>query len=115
GVTGGEEDAVDDFAALLLLELKEPGLTVDGAEAMLDLGVLSQGQARFSDEHSLSPQRFYNVLCLAYGADPARVAPVAERYLPRGRAVRCASEYRRKRKAWEAMTEPYSRRPQGAR
>jgi hypothetical protein len=112
GVTGGEEDAVDDFAALLLLELKEPGLAVDGAEAMLDLGVLSQGQARFSDEHSLSPQRFYNVLCLAYGADPGTVAPVAERYLPRERAVRCANEYRKKRKAWETMTEPYTRHPQ---
>jgi hypothetical protein len=109
GVTGGEEDAVDDFAALLLLELKEPGLAVDGAEAMLDLGMLSQGQARFSDEHSLSPQRFYNVLCLAYGADPGTVAPVAVAYLPQARAVRCADEYRKKRKAWEAMTEPYTR------
>lgn len=111
GVTGGEEDAVDDFAALLLLELKEPGLAVDGAEAMLDLGMLSQGQAPFSDEHSLSPQRFYNVLCLAYGADPVSVGPVAGRYLPQQRAVRCADEYRKKRKAWEAMTEPYTRHP----
>jgi hypothetical protein len=115
GVTGGEEDAVDDFAALLLLELKQPGLTVDGAEAMLDLGVLSQGQAPFSDEHSLSPQRFYNVLCLAYGADPASVAPVAGRYLPQQRALRCADEYRKKRKAWEAMTEPHTRHPSQSR
>ena len=44
----------------------------------------SREQPRFSDEHSLSPQRFYNVLCLAYGADPGTVAPVAERLPAQG-------------------------------
>jgi hypothetical protein len=111
GVTGGEEDAVDDFATLLLLDAKLAGLAVDGAEAMLDLGALSRGKVVFSDEHSFSPQRFYNVLCMIYGSDPPTMKPMVDRgYLPAARAVRCPDEYRRKRKAWDAMVGPHRRR-----
>jgi hypothetical protein len=111
GVTGGEEDAVDDFATLLLLDEKQAGLAVDGAEAMLDLGALSPGQLVFSDEHSFSPQRFYNVLCLIHGSDPAGTRVLVDRgFLPAARAVRCPEEYRRKRKAWDAMVGQHRRR-----
>lgn len=111
GVTGGEEDAVDDFATLLLLGDRQAGLAVDGAETMLDLGLLGRGQLAFSDEHSFSPQRFYNVLCLVHGHDPSGTRALVDRgLLPAARAGRCAEEFRRKRKAWDAMVEPYRRR-----
>ena len=110
GVTGGEEDAVDDFAALALLEMKQGGIAVDGAEAMLDLSALSRGQTSFADEHSFSQQRFYNVVCLVYGSDPVNLNAIVQRgFLPPARAQRCPEELRKKRKAWEAMTEPYTR------
>jgi len=110
GVTGGEEDAVDDFATLLLLDAKLAGLAADGAEAMLDLGQLSRGQVVYSDEHSFSPQRFYNVLCMIYGSDPPAMKSLVDRgFLPPARAVRCPDEYRRKRKAWDAMIGPHRR------
>jgi hypothetical protein len=111
GVTGGEEDAVDDFATLLLLDARQTGLAVDGAETLLDLGALGRGELVYSDEHSFSPQRFYNVLCLIHGNDPAGTRALVDRgYLPPARALRCAEEFRRKRKAWEGMVAPYRRR-----
>jgi hypothetical protein len=111
GVTGGEEDAVDDFAGLALLEGGQAGLLLDGAEAMLDMGALSRGQLPFHDEHSFSAQRFYNLLCLGYGRQPQELQILVDRgQLPRQRAVRCADEYRKKRKAWEAMTVAHARR-----
>jgi hypothetical protein len=111
GVTGGEEDAVDDFAALLLLGDKQTGLAIDAAETMLDMGALGQGQLAFSDEHSFSQQRFYNVLCLIHGSDPPGTRVLIDRgLLPAARAARCADEFRRKRKGWDVMVAPYRRR-----
>jgi hypothetical protein len=111
GVTGGEEDAVDDFATLLLLDDKQAGLALDGAETMLDMGSLTRGQLAFSDEHSFTQQRFYNVLCLIHGNDPPGTRVLVDRgLLPPARAVRCADEFRRKRKAWDGMVGPYRRR-----
>jgi hypothetical protein len=111
GVTGGEEDAVDDFATLLLLDDKQTGLAIDGAETMLDMSSLSRGQLAYSDEHSFSPQRFYNILCLIHGNDPPGTRVLVDRgFLPPARSVRCADEFRRKRKAWDGMVGPYRRR-----
>jgi hypothetical protein len=111
GVTGGEEDAVDDFAALLLLGDKQTGLAIDAAETMLDMQALGRGRLSFSDEHSFSKQRFYNVLCLIHGSDPSGTRVLIDRgLLPQARAVRCADEFRRKRKGWDVMVEPYRRR-----
>jgi len=53
--------------------------------------------AAFSDIHDAPAQRFYNMLCLAYGADPVLFAEIVEKdtveYLPKGRARNCKREY----------------------
>ena len=50
-------------------------------------------RSAFADVHSLDAQRFYNVLCLAYGADPKRFADTVEKkHLPEDRAEDCAGE-----------------------
>jgi hypothetical protein len=56
--------------------------------------------ANFGREHTVSTcryqpaQRFYNLLCIAYGADPTTFAHVVEeKYLPEGRARDCKREY----------------------
>ena len=53
----------------------------------LDRGALA-------DVHSLSSQRFFNLLCLAYGSDPSTFAFV-KRDLPSDRAAGCGREFKR--------------------
>jgi hypothetical protein len=44
--------------------------------------------------HGLAGQRFYNLLCIAYGAEPRLFADVVEKkHLPASRAETCADEY----------------------
>ena len=48
----------------------------------------------FSDIHGAPAQRYYNLLCLAYGAEPTVFADVvAKGYLPKDRAISCNREY----------------------
>src|SRR5690349_16170945 len=50
--------------------------------------------AAFSDAHSAPAQRFYNLLCTAYGSDQARYGDFVEKeYLPKSRAGSCMREY----------------------
>jgi hypothetical protein len=49
----------------------------------------------FSDEHGTASQRMYNVLCLAYGGDPATFKDLVDiGWLPKERAATCGDEYR---------------------
>lgn len=109
GVTGGEEDAVDDLAALLLVDAKQPAWAVDGAMsmAMLDAGA----KPAYFDEHSIGEQRFYNITCIVYGSAPQQYGALVERgVLPERRAARCMKEYTQKNKAWEDLLRPHIRK-----
>jgi hypothetical protein len=111
-ITGREEDAVDQLAALMLIESGEKG-----AQAALN-GVLAiqSGSREFEElelagEHSLGPQRLYNVACWIYGSDPQKYRGiVTSGQLPESRAVRCPSEYDRLQKAWTRILQPYQQR-----
>ena len=111
--TGREEDAVDDFSTVLLIEADRADYALRAAEywASLDTGELTN--MSFADEHSLTQQRFYAILCLVYGSDPESYAGLVSQgedgLLPMSRAVRCEDEYRAKRTAWETLLEPWSK------
>ena len=72
-VLGREEDAADQFAAYLLLQFAR----TDGRRLIIGTAYSYHVDASkpvtkknpFADEHGFPMQRFYNVLCLAYGAD----------------------------------------------
>ena len=97
-ILGREEDAADQVAALTSLRLGG-----DFAEKMLraaafmydqDARSRKVGEDDFADVHGLDRQRYYNVLCLAWGADPKRFAFAKELgKLPDDRAEGCADEY----------------------
>ncbi|KMO41330.1 hypothetical protein VQ03_12975 [Methylobacterium tarhaniae] len=96
-VLGREEDAADQFAALVLLELPpaEARYAIDGITRLL-LGQAAEEDADIllADDHSLALQRLANLLCLAYGADRRAFGDlVGSRALPAFRAARCAAEY----------------------
>ncbi|MFC6050213.1 DUF4344 domain-containing metallopeptidase, partial [Methylobacterium hispanicum] len=97
-VLGREEDAADQFAALVLLELP-PGQArhaIDGIAQLMRSQAAEETPDRetLADDHSLTAQRLYNLLCLAYGADRGTFGYlVDDGTLPRGRAAQCGAEY----------------------
>ena len=66
------------------------------------------GLKEFADVHGLSAQRFYNLLCMAYGANPDRFGDVVqEGYLPEARAQVCEEEYQQVDYAMRRLITPY--------
>jgi len=104
-VFGREEDAADQIAAYFLLQLGKErihGLVAGAAHAytgyMKDFAqnpkVAIPLQA-FSSNHGSPEERFYNLLCMAYGAEPELFTDLVEKgYLPKTRAGSCRYEFR---------------------
>jgi hypothetical protein len=101
---GREEDAADQFAVYMMLQFgkDQAHRWVEGAayaarRFIVDYKDNPEVQKRlenFSSSHGLPEQRFYNGLCLAYGADgPLFADVVAVGFLPKKRAERCQHEY----------------------
>jgi len=113
--TGMEEDAVNQFSALNLLDLRGIGQDIISRTAYWfsteSTWKGSTEQLAFWDEHSLTQQKFFNVLCWMYGSDTTGNSYlVTEGYLPADRAVRCTSEYEHMAKSWETLVSPYTQR-----
>lgn len=112
-ITGREEDAVDQLAAFLLTDGTPEGETaaIAGANALLlehDRAGGRVDEAALWNEHSLDPQRFYNIVCWVYGRDPEANAHLLEDgTLPRERAEVCAAEYERLNRSWTELLSPY--------
>jgi putative metallopeptidase DUF4344 len=98
-ILGREEDAADQLAAFMLLRAGE-GIArriLTGAAWMYlhDAAGRMPDESDFSDVHGLDAQRFYNVLCMAHGSNPAAFQAMVDKgYLPKDRAESCAEEYR---------------------
>jgi hypothetical protein len=101
---GREEDAADQFAVYLMLQFSKDQAHrwVEGAayaehQFVMNYKENPEVQKRlknFSSIHGLPEQRFYNGLCLAYGADTVLFADVVTTgLLPTIRAEHCGHEY----------------------
>ena len=97
---GDRENAADHFAGYLMLQFgkDEARALVMGAaytysKYVQNPEVIAPLKA-FSDIHGAPAQRYYNLLCLAYGAEPTVFSDVvAKGYLPKERATGCKREY----------------------
>lgn len=109
--TGREEDAVDQLAAIILLDGSPEGVDmVISAAIFFDITAsdTNKEDLAFWDEHSVDEQRMYDTLCLTFGSNPSKNKTiVASGYLPADRAGRCSDEYRKINHAWERLLEPY--------
>ena len=111
-VLGREEDAADQFAAYVLLQFaKSDARRLIAGVAYTEHVEASKPSTKknpFADEHGLPAQRFYNVLCIAYGADAKLFADVVEKgYLPKERAEGCTDEYEQVARAMTKLIRPY--------
>ena len=80
------------------------GRQVSRGDARRDLSVALFRQ----DEHLLGEQRYYNALCMLYGANSSKWEKlVTEGYLPKERAVRCPAEYQKAVDAWSVLLGPW--------
>lgn len=111
-IGGNEEDAADRLAAYVnLTELGDEGIRSVYAAAEV-FSIESKRDAgknnNLADEHLLQEQRFYNSLCMIYGSDTVKHGKiVSEGYLPKERAGRCETEYRRTAESWANLLQPW--------
>lgn len=114
--TGREEDAADQLAGTVMLLYRAPEETADQVAANLDMaavffqanGSRQLDRSAFADEHSLGDQRYYNLLCMVYGSDPAKyLRLVTSGGLPVERAERCPAESHKITHAWAQLLVPH--------
>lgn len=115
-VTGRQEDAVDQLAAILMLRfsgLEETPREVIGNLRLAANWMLSRSTGAYSldayaDEHALGEQRYFNLQCLIYGTDPQGFAGMVEAGdLTAARAAVCPRESRMATRAWLRLLLPH--------
>ncbi|MDX2428754.1 MAG: DUF4344 domain-containing metallopeptidase [Xanthomonadales bacterium] len=117
---GREEDAADQLAAYLYLQLGE-----DEARRLIRGTVYNYLVVETNDEdsaqtaeefiedsaetHSFPSQRAYNLLCMAYGANPKLFADLVSKWrLPEDRVEFCVEEYEQVQQAYRDLIKPHT-------
>lgn len=111
-IFGREEDAADQLAAFILLQFGNDVArrTIVGAALLFrQMAVEKQpGAVDYAAVHGLPAQRFINVLCIAYGAQPKLFADfVKQGFLPVFRIGNCRWEYQQVRHAFLTLISPH--------
>jgi len=113
-VFGGEEQAADQFSTymMLLIGQAEAFPLIMGAtytfQSFLRSPEITAPIASFSDIHGTPAQRYFNLMCIGYGARPDIFdAVVTNHFLPSGRAPDCAFEYGALAWAFNGLIQPH--------
>jgi hypothetical protein len=113
-IFGRAEDAADQFATYIMLQFgKDQARRLIGGAAYAYHMYVQNSRviaplAAFSDVHGAPAQRFFNLICLAYGANPAVFADIVDKgYLPKERARHCTGEYAQTAWAFQDLIEPH--------
>ncbi|MGE3147920.1 MAG: DUF4344 domain-containing metallopeptidase [Pseudorhodoplanes sp.] len=113
-VLGREEDAADQFSTFLMLrfEKQEARRLIMGSAYQykndIAAPVVTMPRRKFANEHGMPAQRFYNLLCVAYGADPKLFGDLVEKdFLPKERAEGCEDEFKQVAYAMQTLIDPF--------
>ena len=113
-VLGREEDAVDNFASVLLAP--------DANDPQRDASILTNAitswfayaemtafeDIQWWDEHGPDRQRAYQIACLLYGSEASAYGPLADAIeLPPERRERCEVEYQSVFASWGQLLAPH--------
>ena len=113
-VFGAEEDAADQFATYIMLQFGKAdarrlilGAAYSYRRYLLHPTVTAPLKD-FSDSHGAPQQRFFNLICLAYGADPNLFGDFVQKdFLPEHRAKGCRREYGNVVWAFRQLIKPH--------
>jgi hypothetical protein len=112
-VFGNEESAADQFASYILLRMGKDDARqlVMGAtytfRAFMNPADTTESTVAFADIHGTPAQRFFNLLCIGYGARPDVFGDLVQGgLLPKSRARDCAFEYGSLAYAFHQLVEP---------
>jgi hypothetical protein len=106
--TGREEDVVDEFATILLVNTNKPQAANIVLSAAKWFGLPTNAQVPAWEEHSPNEQRVYNILCYVYGSGPQQYQFLLEQTeLPQYRASSCVAEYEKKVSSWNQLLQPH--------
>lgn len=112
-ILGREEDAADQVSAYIYLQLgkDEARRLITGTIYTYMMEVQDTDAPtleEYADEHGTSEQRAFNLMCIAYGADPELFKDVLTLGgLPKARAEICAEEYEQIAHAYEKLIAPH--------
>ena len=117
-IFGRQEDAADQFSTYIMLQFggEKAHRLIKGAaysyagfiKDLKDKPKVTVPLAAFSSDHGAPEERFYNLVCIAYGWDPQIFSLVIEKgYLPEHRAKVCKFEYGNLRFAFRKMIAPH--------
>lgn len=107
-VLGREEDAADTLS-VLLIDRVWPAQTAieiieDSANAYLLYANEPTEELPYWGVHGLDLQRYYNLICLFYGAAPDARADLANDFeLPQERAETCPEEFDQAQSSWDVL------------
>jgi hypothetical protein len=115
-IFGHEEDAADNFATFITLQFGkgQARRLINGAawSWRAYLGdyqknpVVPTRLAAFASDHGLPQERFYNLVCLAFGANSQEFADLAG-FLPPTRSPNCSHEYQTLVRAFRQEIRPH--------
>ncbi len=111
---GRAEDAADQFATyIMLLFGKQDARRLIGGAAYSYRNYVQNPKITvrleaFSEVHGAPMQRFYNLLCMAYGADRETFGDLVEKgFLPQARAKNCRVEFGEVNFAFQQTLRPH--------
>ena len=107
-ITGKEENAVDEFAMMMLLDSDNSEATDLAIEGVFQFyyDSLDENGINFADEHAPSLERYFDLLSIYYGANPQdnqNYVGEEDWQLTTARADLSESEYEKKRISWDAL------------
>jgi hypothetical protein len=121
-VLGPQEPAADYLAAVALLRVDRFNVersdraraflvsTAEAFEMSWEAGQRTRAEIPYWSAHALGIQRFYQITCLIYGADPERFRRLPTRTgLPEIRKQGCPAEFARASRAMEWLLAEYGR------
>jgi hypothetical protein len=112
-ILGREEDAADQFSAYMMLHFgpQEARRLIAGSAYQFKRDLkptVTLDLKEFSDTHGPPAERFYNLLCIAFGANADLFADIVSKgYLPVERAIGCEDEYHQLAHAFKMLIRPH--------
>jgi hypothetical protein len=115
-VLGREEDEADTFAAITMLRVGtgfSERVLANASQGWFFSDRRNQqtgAKPLYYDEHDLSPQRAYQIVCLMVGSDPAKFKSLADdAKMPESRQQSCKRDYAKAVRSWDMVLAPYRR------